>query len=73
MKLLMEAYYDPKRPGLVNYLNFHNDLLAATDSVYVNGDDKSAYHSNVDWSPLQVSYVVLCTGKFYCNAFFIMQ
>ena len=56
MKILVEKYNDPDKPGVINYLNLHHDILAV--NKFVEKDKTGAAWSpekNVDMTALFVS------------------
>ncbi|KAK7507459.1 hypothetical protein BaRGS_00001394 [Batillaria attramentaria] len=55
MKLLQEKYKDPARPGLMNYLNLHHDVLAVTDFLAAEKKMPGITQTNVDHVPLMMS------------------
>ena len=54
MRLVVEKYRDPARPGMMNYLNLHHDIVAVTDFVTNEMLVPSIPQSNIDYVPLQV-------------------
>ena len=59
--LLVLKYRDPDKPGLVNYLNIHHDLLAVSQRDSDIAKSAFPHYKNVtDYLPTQVS--VLITG-----------
>ncbi|KAK7111168.1 uncharacterized protein [Littorina saxatilis] len=55
MKLLVEKYRDPARPGMMNYLNLHHDVIAVTDFVTKEGMVPTIQQTDIDQVPLLVS------------------
>lgn len=59
MKTLIEKYSDPSQPGLINYLNLHNDVLAV--HKYVETEKEPVLpvkERNTDFIPLFVSLFI---------------
>jgi len=57
---LVEKYRDPKRPGLINYMNIGNDLQALGDVM--EAEDAASVPTAVDiqetFLPLHVSHLI---------------
>lgn len=51
-KLLTEKYGDPSRPGVLNYLNLHHDILAVADFVEREASVPTIAQSDIDHVPL---------------------
>ncbi|KAL8564995.1 hypothetical protein ACOMHN_003371 [Nucella lapillus] len=55
IKLIVEKYRDPSRPGLMNYLNLHHDILAVHDFMTKEGEVPTIQQTNIDAVSLQMS------------------
>ena len=62
MKLVVDKYCDPLRPGMMNYLNLHHDILAVTDFMAKEEQVPTIPQFNIDCIPLQVggSPLLIC-------------
>ncbi|XP_076448305.1 uncharacterized protein LOC143285015 [Babylonia areolata] len=48
MKLVVEKYRDPARPGLLNYLNLHHDIMAVRDFMVKEDEVPTIQQTNID-------------------------
>lgn len=64
MNILVLKYRDPDRPGLLNYLNLHHDIVAISQQVAVEKGLVSTFQRNVDIVP------VISTGDPALNQIF---
>jgi len=55
MHLLVTKYRDPDKPGLLNYLNLHHDIVAIGCALAQEKELMPVLESNVDLVPLLVS------------------
>lgn len=59
MTLLVQKYRDPDRPGLLNYLNLHHDIVAIGEQVSRNKELIEGPTTHVDQTPVIVCDVPL--------------
>ncbi|XP_063445753.1 uncharacterized protein LOC134725669 [Mytilus trossulus] len=51
--LLVNKYRDPGKPGLLNYLNLHHDIVAITGQIVKQKQLTPTFERSVDYVPLQ--------------------
>jgi len=54
MTLLVQKYQDPDKPGLLNYLNLHHDIVAIGGQMAKDRELIEAPYTNVDNTPVMV-------------------
>lgn len=55
MNMLVQKYRDPERPGLLNYLNLHHDIVAIGDQMSRERELIEGPGTHVDEAPVIVS------------------
>jgi hypothetical protein len=65
MTLLVQKYRDPDRPGLLNYLNLHHDIVAIGEQMAKDRELIEAPYTQVDGTRVMVC-VILLTIPDYC-------
>jgi hypothetical protein len=72
-KLLTEKYRDPTRPGMINYLNLHHDVVAVAEFMRKDAEVPAIKQTDIDRVPLLVSQFLLMSCCFSELLFYMMD